>query len=142
MLLIVPNTESFCPIFFNADRQIIFHFYKQDIDPTRNDRIYFQKISIKIFELNRGSLQDFFNLSRPSKFYVHGLMPTGFNQYHENYFTQYANAFLEHNDCNFIIIDWSVGAYDWTYVWAKHWRKKVRIYSNRNFKHVFNFKSI
>lgn len=101
---------------FDADEDVIFKLYTRD-NPTK-----FTVLSILNVNGSRSVSDDSFDPSLQTRIHIHGFLPK------EEIIDRYRQVYLSVGDYNFIVVDWTEGAYTLNYYYAK---KRVKDVSSK-----------
>lgn len=95
---------------FDADDDVLFKLYKRD-NPKR----------FTILTVNRSRIlcNDAFQSELPTRIHIHGFLPK------EEIIDRYRDLYLSIGDCNFVVVDWTEGAYTLNYYLARRRVKDV-----------------
>lgn len=95
---------------FDADEDVLFKLYKRD-NP--------KKFSILSVNRSRIVSDDVFDPELLTRIHIHGFLPK------DEIIDRYRDLYLSHGDYNFIVVDWTEGAYTVNYYLAKRRVKEV-----------------
>lgn len=95
---------------FDADEDVLFKLYKRD-NPNR--------FTILSVDHSRIIADDLFDPELPTRIHIHGFLPK------DEIIDRYRDLYLSHGDYNFIVVDWTEGAYTVNYYLAKRRVKEV-----------------
>lgn len=97
---------------FDANEDVIFKLYKRE-NPTN-----FTILTINGSHLITG---DIFEPGLLTRIHIHGFLPT------KEIIDRYREVYLSVGDYNFIVVDWTEGAFTLNYYWAKRRVKDVSV---------------
>lgn len=95
---------------FDADEDVLFKLYKRD-NP--------KKFTILTVNRSRIVSDDIFDPELPTRIHIHGFLPK------DEIIDRYRDLYLSNGDYNFIVVDWSEGAYTVNYYLARRRVKEV-----------------
>lgn len=103
---------------FDADEDVLFKLYKRD-NPKK----------FTILTVNRSRIvsdDDVFDPELPTRIHIHGFLPK------DEIIDRYRDLYLSNGDYNFIVVDWSEGAYTVNYYLARRRVKEVNKFNRIN----------
>lgn len=111
LFLVLLLVVSVCKA-FDADEDVLFKLYKRD-NPKK----------FTILNVNRSRIvsDDIFDPELPTRIHIHGFLPK------DEIIDRYRDLYLSNGDYNFIVVDWSEGAYTVNYYLARRRVKEVSV---------------